>query len=157
LLFGKDVGVVQLQKLFEQSKDKMKTTPVRSVLKNTIKLAIHTTSNEAEFKKQLTEQGINTIIRRNNKGRIYVLPLLNTKAEVFGSAHSWTKTCRQICLMIGGTIETNPNRKHMTIPLPKQMNWTICQKKTFQVYLEGLFTKLRFGIIQLVTRCTRRR
>ena len=72
LLFGKDVGVVQLQKHFEQSKNKMKTIPVRSVLKNTIKLAIHTTNNEAEFKKQLTEQGINKIIRRNNEGRIYV-------------------------------------------------------------------------------------
>ena len=44
---------------------------MRSVLKNTVELGIHTTSNETDFKKQLTEQGINTIIRRNNEGRIY--------------------------------------------------------------------------------------
>ena len=60
-LFGKDAGIAQLQKHFEQSKEKMKTTPVRSVLKNTVELAIHTTSNETDFKKQLTEQGINTL------------------------------------------------------------------------------------------------
>jgi hypothetical protein len=52
-LFGKDAGVAQLQKHFEQSKEKMKTNPARSVLKNTVELAIHTTSNETDFKKQL--------------------------------------------------------------------------------------------------------
>lgn len=49
----------------------MKTNPARSVLKNTIELAIHMTSNETEFKKQLTEQGIKMVVRRNNEGRIY--------------------------------------------------------------------------------------
>lgn len=80
-LFGKDAGVAQLQKHFEQSKEKMKTTPVRSVLKNTIELAIHTTSNEAEFKKQLTEQGINTIIRRNNERRIYGMTFIDHQSR----------------------------------------------------------------------------
>ncbi len=70
-LFGKDAGVAQLQKHFEQSNEKMKTNPARSVLKNTIELAIHTTNNEKEFKKQLVEQGINTIVRKNESGRIY--------------------------------------------------------------------------------------
>ncbi len=59
-LFGKDAGVIQLQKHFEQSIQKMKTNPARSILKNTVELAIHTTSNETGFKKQLLEQGINT-------------------------------------------------------------------------------------------------
>ena len=76
-LFGKDAGVVQLQKHFEQSKEKMKTTPVRSVLKNTVELAIHTTSNETDFKKQLTEQGINTVVRRNSEGRIYGMTFID--------------------------------------------------------------------------------
>ena len=76
-LFGKDAGVAQLQKHFEQSKEKMKTTPIRSVLKNTIELAIHTTNNEIEFKKQLTEQGINTVVRRNNEGRIYGMTFID--------------------------------------------------------------------------------
>ena len=57
-LFGKDAGVTQLQNIFEQSKEKMKTNPARSVLKNTVELAIHTTNNETEFEKQLAEQKI---------------------------------------------------------------------------------------------------
>ncbi|WP_306354242.1 conjugal transfer protein MobB [Flavobacterium sp. '19STA2R22 D10 B1'] len=70
-LFGKDARVTQLQKHFEQSKEKMKTNPARSVLKNTVELAIHTTSNETDFKKQLVEQGINIVVRRNGNGRVY--------------------------------------------------------------------------------------
>src|SRR5690606_35507098 len=70
-LRGKDAGVTQLQKHCEQSKQKMKTDPVRSVLKNTVEFALHTTSNEIEFRKQVTEHGINTIVRRNDNGRIY--------------------------------------------------------------------------------------
>ncbi|OPB87924.1 relaxase [Elizabethkingia miricola] len=76
-LFGKDAGVTQLQKHFEQSNEKMKTNPARSVLKNTIELAIHTTNNEKEFKKQLVEQGINTIVRKNESGRIYGMTFID--------------------------------------------------------------------------------
>ncbi|MDQ8749532.1 MULTISPECIES: conjugal transfer protein MobB [Weeksellaceae] len=80
-LFGKDAGVAQLQKHFEQSKEKMKTTPIRSVLKNTIELAIHTTNNEEEFKKQLTEQGINMLVRRNSEGRIYGITFIDHESR----------------------------------------------------------------------------
>jgi hypothetical protein len=80
-LFGKDAGVAQLQKLFEHSKEKIKTTPVRSVLKNTVELAIHTTSNETDFKKQLTEQGINTVVRRNSEGRIYGMTFIDHESR----------------------------------------------------------------------------
>ena len=80
-LFGKDAGVAYLQKHFEQSKEKMKTTPVRSVLKNTVELAIHTTSNETNFKKQLTEQGINTVVRRNSEGRIYGMTFIDHESR----------------------------------------------------------------------------
>ncbi len=80
-LFGKDAGVAQFQKHFEQSKEKMKTNPARSVLKNTIELAIHTTNNESEFKKQLTEQGINTVVRRNSEGRIYGITFIDHESR----------------------------------------------------------------------------
>ena len=80
-LFGKDAAVAQLQKHFEQSKAKMKTNPARSVLKNTVELAIHTTNNEREFKKQLTEQGINTVVRRNNEGRIYGITFIDHESR----------------------------------------------------------------------------
>ncbi|WP_447636157.1 conjugal transfer protein MobB [Flavobacterium microcysteis] len=76
-LFGKDAGIAQLQKHFEQSKEKMKTNPTKSVLKNIVELAIHTTSNEMEFRKQLTEQGINTVARRNDNGRVYGITFID--------------------------------------------------------------------------------
>lgn len=80
-LFGKDVGVAQLQKHFEQSNEKMKSNPARSVLKNTVELAIHTTSNETDFKKQLLEQGINTVVRRNDNGRIYGMTFIDHESR----------------------------------------------------------------------------
>ncbi|WP_237219534.1 hypothetical protein [Sphingobacterium mizutaii] len=49
----------------------MKTNPARSVPKNAVELAIHTTGNEKKFKNQLAEQNIQTVVRRNNNGRIY--------------------------------------------------------------------------------------
>ncbi|KOS06164.1 relaxase [Flavobacterium akiainvivens] len=80
-LFGKDAGVAHLQKHFEQSKEKMKTTPVKSVLKNTVEHAIHTTINETDFKKQLTEQSINTVVRRNSEGRIYGMTFIDHESR----------------------------------------------------------------------------
>ncbi len=80
-LFGKDAGIAQLQKHFEQSKEKMKTNPARSILKNTVELAMHTTSNETDFKKQLTEQGINTLVRRNDNGRIYGITFIDHESR----------------------------------------------------------------------------
>lgn len=80
-LFGKDSGIVQLQKHFEQFKEKMKTNPTKSVLKNAVELAIHTTSNETDFKKKLVEQGINAIVRRNDNGRIYGITFIDHESR----------------------------------------------------------------------------
>ena len=76
-LFGKHAGINGLQRHFEQSKEKMKTNPARSVLKNAVELAIHTTSNEKEFKQQLAEQNIQTVVRRNDSGRIYGITFID--------------------------------------------------------------------------------
>ncbi|MNS34476.1 Relaxase/Mobilization nuclease domain protein [compost metagenome] len=80
-LFGKDAGVAQLQKHFDQSKEKMKSNPARSALRNTVELAIHTTGNEMEFKKQLVEQGINTVVRKNSDGRIYGITFIDHESR----------------------------------------------------------------------------
>ncbi|HXJ98930.1 MAG TPA: hypothetical protein VNJ50_08795, partial [Gelidibacter sp.] len=76
-LFGKHAGVNGLQRHFEQSKEKMKTNPAKSVLKNSVELAIHTTNSEKEFKKQLAEQDIHTVVRRNDSGRIYGITFID--------------------------------------------------------------------------------
>ena len=80
-LFGKQAGLDALQKHFEQSKEKMKTEPTKEILKKTIEIAIHTTSNETEFKKQLLEQGINTVVRRNHEERIYGISFIDHESR----------------------------------------------------------------------------
>jgi hypothetical protein len=42
-----------------------------------VELAIHTTINEKEFKKQLAEQNIQTVVRRNESGRIYGITFID--------------------------------------------------------------------------------
>lgn len=80
-LFGKGAGFAQLQKHFEESKEQMKSSPAKSLLKNTIEGAMHITYDETGFKKQLTEQGINTVVRRNNEGRIYGMTFIDHESR----------------------------------------------------------------------------
>ena len=111
-LFGKDAGVAQLQKHFEKSKEKMKTTPVRAVLKNTVELAIHTTSNEMEFRKQLTEQGINTITRRNSEGRIYGMTFIDYESR---SVWNGSKLDRNLSANVFNDWWNNGNKPELKI------------------------------------------
>ena len=80
-LFGKQAGMDSLQNHFEKSKEKMKTEPTKEILKKTIEVAIHTSYNETDFKKQLLEQGVNTIVRRNDQGRIYGITFIDHESR----------------------------------------------------------------------------
>ena len=44
-------------------------------------MAIHTTNSEKEFKKQLVEQGVNTVVRRNDNGRIYGITFIDHESR----------------------------------------------------------------------------
>ncbi|WP_026713480.1 conjugal transfer protein MobB [Flavobacterium daejeonense] len=79
--FGRYAGLENLQKHFEKSKEKMKTSQAKTVLKNTIEIAMHTTPSETEFKKQLLEQGINMVVRRNKEGRIYGMTFIDHESR----------------------------------------------------------------------------
>ncbi|MFT3945595.1 MAG: conjugal transfer protein MobB [Agriterribacter sp.] len=79
--FGKQAGLDELQNHFAEAKNKMKTDPARAVLKNTIEAAMHTATNETDFKKQLMEQGINTVVRRNDEGRIYGMTFIDHESR----------------------------------------------------------------------------
>lgn len=46
-----------------------------------MELAIHTTNNETDFRKQLTEQGINMVVRRNDNGRIYGITFIDHESR----------------------------------------------------------------------------
>lgn len=80
-LYGKQVGLEKLQKHFEDSKEKMNLSNGKTILKTTIEMALHTASGETEFKKQLLEQGINTVIRRNLEERIYGITFIDHESR----------------------------------------------------------------------------
>ena len=80
-----------LQKHFEQSKEKMKTEPAKEILKNSIEVAMHTTTNETDFKKQLVDQGVNTIVRRNDQGRIYGMTFIDHESRTVWNGSQFNK------------------------------------------------------------------
>ncbi|EFK35727.1 Relaxase/Mobilisation nuclease domain [Chryseobacterium gleum] len=86
-LFGKHVGVENIQVLIKKSKVKMKNDPSKFILKRTIETALSTSKSEASFKTQLLEQGIATVIRKNDDGRIYGITFIdhNSKSVWNGS------------------------------------------------------------------------
>ncbi|WP_336703149.1 conjugal transfer protein MobB [Chryseobacterium indologenes] len=68
-LFGKTAGLESLQLYFE--KCRLKNKPLQKDLKSLILTTFQSTDNESDFKRQLAQHHIDTIIRRNEKGRIY--------------------------------------------------------------------------------------
>jgi len=76
-LFGKQAGLVMLGEHFEKSKGALKSEPAKSVIKNTVEVALHTAADENSFKQQLLEQGINTVVRKSNEGRIYGMTFID--------------------------------------------------------------------------------
>lgn len=79
--FGQYAGLPVLQEHFEQSKEKMKTSPAKASLKNTIEVAMNISTNEPAFKKLLIKEGINTVIRRNDEGRIYGITFIDHESR----------------------------------------------------------------------------
>lgn len=68
-LFGKTAGLESLQLYFE--KCRLKNKPLHKDLKSLILTTFQSTDNESDFKRQLAQHHIDTVIRSNEKGRIY--------------------------------------------------------------------------------------
>ncbi|EEI90721.1 relaxase/mobilization nuclease domain protein [Sphingobacterium spiritivorum ATCC 33300] len=86
-LFGKSAGLPALELHFAKCKTALKDSPAKQTLKSAVTIALKTTSDEQAFKKQLAEQGINVVVRRNDTGRIYGITFIdhNSKAVWNGS------------------------------------------------------------------------
>jgi hypothetical protein len=86
-LFGKNAGLPALELHFAKCKTSLKDTPTKQTLKSAVTIALQTTNNEQAFKKQLGEQGINVVVRRNDAGRIYGITFIdhNSKSVWNGS------------------------------------------------------------------------
>ena len=80
-LFGKHAGLENIQATIEKSKVKMKNDPSKLILKITIETAVTTSNSEDSFKMQLREQGIATVIRKNDQGRIYGITFIDHTSQ----------------------------------------------------------------------------
>lgn len=86
-LFGKSAGLPALELHFEKSKTALKNDPSQKTLQSAVNIALESTADELSFKKQLAEQGINVVVRRNDTGRIYGITFIdhNSKSVWNGS------------------------------------------------------------------------
>ncbi|PWJ90637.1 relaxase/mobilization nuclease-like protein [Flavobacterium araucananum] len=80
-LFGKSAGLAQLQSHYEQSRIKLKVSPVKELVRGSIESAMQTASGELEFKTKLLGQGINVVVRRNDSGRIYGMTFIDHNSK----------------------------------------------------------------------------
>jgi hypothetical protein len=87
-LFGKNAGLPALELHFAKCKTELKDTSTKQTLKAAVTIALQSTSDELGFKKQLGEQGINVVVRRNDTGRIYGMTFIdhNSKSVWNGSS-----------------------------------------------------------------------
>lgn len=80
-LFGKNAGLPALEVYFAKYKTELKDTATKQTLKAAVTIALKSTSDELSFKKQLGEQGINVLVRRNNTGRIYGITFIDHNSK----------------------------------------------------------------------------
>ena len=81
-LFGKSAGLPTLELHFEKSRTALKNHPSQKMLQSAVIISLQSTSDELRFKKQLAEQGINVVVRRNDTGRIYGITFIDHNSKV---------------------------------------------------------------------------
>jgi hypothetical protein len=80
-LFGKDAGLPALDLHSAKCKETLKDSGAKTILKAAITIAVQSSDNEKDFKKQLAEQGINVVARRNDTGRIYGITFIDHNSK----------------------------------------------------------------------------
>ena len=89
--FGPNAGLPTLEKHFDLSRDCFKSIELKKSLKHAIEIAMHSTTNELNFKRCLVEQGINAVIRRNESGRIYGITFIDHQSRSVWNASQLSK------------------------------------------------------------------
>lgn len=86
-LFGKVHSIEELEKLFDKSKESIKTDGVAKQTRATVSASLESTRTESEFRAVLREKGIDLVLRRNDEGRIYGATFIdhNQRAVLNGS------------------------------------------------------------------------
>jgi hypothetical protein len=76
-LFGKIAEIDALEKHFTVCKNKSNDQLLKQNLKRSITEALHSSKNEQAFKKKLKKIGIDTVVRKNDNGRIYGITFID--------------------------------------------------------------------------------
>lgn len=76
-LFGKNAGIDALEKHFAVCKIKNNDHKLRQNLKRSVMEVFHLSKNEKDFIKNLQKKGIDTVVRRNDSGRIYGITFID--------------------------------------------------------------------------------
>ncbi|WP_295219957.1 conjugal transfer protein MobB [uncultured Chryseobacterium sp.] len=92
-LFGKKAGLDSLEKHFESSKEKMTSLSEREKLKEKIVRILNSSNDEKSFTKKLQKEGINTVIRKNDKGRIYGMTFIDHGSKTVWNGSRLGKEC----------------------------------------------------------------
>ncbi len=90
-LFGKNAGLPASELHFAKSKETLKNHLTKPTLKAAVTIALQSTSNEQAFKKQLGEQGINVVVRRNDAGRIYGMTFIDHNSKTVWNGSNLSK------------------------------------------------------------------
>jgi hypothetical protein len=80
-LFGKSSGYIELQNHFTASKEALAKSDAKLAIRETIETVLQSAADEPDFKKQLTEKGINVMIRKNDTGRIYGITFIDHNSK----------------------------------------------------------------------------
>lgn len=80
-LFGKNAGLPALEFHYAKCKESLKDHLAKPTIKAAVTSAVQSTSDEDAFKKQLREQGINVVARRNDTGRIYGITFIDHNSK----------------------------------------------------------------------------
>jgi len=80
-LFGKNAGLPALELYYAKCKETLKDHPAKPTIKAAVTIAVQSTSEEEAFKKQLGEQGINVVARKNDTGRIYGITFIDHNSK----------------------------------------------------------------------------
>ncbi|BDU26312.1 conjugal transfer protein MobB [Flavobacterium sp. GSB-24] len=80
-VFGKNAGLPALELYYAKCKEALKNHPAKPTIKAAVTIALQSTSGEQAFKKQLGEQGINVVLRRNETGRIYGITFIDHNSK----------------------------------------------------------------------------
>ena len=81
-LFGKNAGLPALEVHFDKSKIALKNHTIQKTLQSAVNMAVQSTIDESSFKKHIAIQGIDTVVRRNNAGRIYGITFIDHQSKI---------------------------------------------------------------------------